>query len=689
MKKIFLLSILLIGLLSPILATNVDVETAKLVAKNLYIQKMGNQSDIKYTTDVKLNFVYEEKARFNNSDVSALYYVFNVGENNGYVIVAGDDNVYPILGYSLRGEFEILNQPPAFRAWINNYEKQIISILNKKAKTNGEISLEWELLKSGRKSENKESKAIIDPLISARWGQGKYYNQYCPDADGGPDDRTPVGCVATAMGQIMQFHKYPEYGNGSHSYYDDNYGYQSADFGNENYDWNNMPNSLYTYGTAVPRLLYHCGVSVDMDYEYDGSGSSLSDARDALVNYFRYSSSAEYVTKNSYSDSEWNSLLYDQLYYGHPVIYRGDDGIDGHAFICDGYNGSNYFHFNWGWNGQFDGYFYLSSLNPSEGYSYSESQKAIINVYPGERSINVITPNKCTKWTPGSIQTIKWSSTGIGEAENLIITLQYGNYSATEADILAYPTLNDGEETIVVPDYEGTILNAFILISYPISSPVANRSADFMLTDGDYVENVLITKPDESSVWMSDIEQEIIWESENLTECEELKIELFDGESWVIIEESIENLGSYTLSLSDIPSTSEAKIRIYNVLDNEILDESEYFTIKRPIKYIDINVDQTGIDNCITDIENTFPEDQVNVFPNPNQGIFTLSMNDIQFIGELKLLIFDDIGRIVYSDNYNNKEEFSKTINLSEHKGIFLLTLIGSEYKFSCKLIIN
>lgn len=210
------------------------------------------------------------------------------------------------------------------------------------------------------------------------------------------------------MAQVMKYWDYPTNGTGSHGYYDgagipDAYGYQSANFGTTTYDWDAMPNVLTGSGLqtdaksssnsidAVSTLIYHCGVSVDMDYGYNGSGISSNEiykVSNSLEGYFNYSSSSQYVVKNNYSNPDWDDLLRNNLTYNKPIFYVGT-GTGGHAFVLDGYTQMQtecctyyaVFHVNWGWGGSQNGYYYLSDLTP-RNFNFNYNQAAVADITP-------------------------------------------------------------------------------------------------------------------------------------------------------------------------------------------------------------------------------------------------------------------------------------------------------------------
>lgn len=372
MKKVVLLVLMISTVFTYSKADIVDQITAKKVAQNHYFVYNDANSTGSYTFTLNHTESY---------DSQPVYYVFNVSDNKGFVIVSAEDNVYPILGYAFEGSFQtqINFIPENFNYWLDNYTDQIVYARQQALKANTTIAEKWnDLLQNNAVAKDFEN---VDPLLSTLWDQGTYYNQLCPNDPSGPGGHVWAGCVATAMGQVMKYHDYPEQGTGSHSYNCQGYGNQSANFGATTYNWSAMPNQVNTSNTAVATLLYHLGVSVDMQYSPSGSGAYSSDARDALVEYFSYSENAQLLPKNAFPIETFEFKLKNELNLNRPVYYSGSGSGGGHAFVCDGYQGDNYFHFNWGWSGYGNGYFYLSNLNPG-GSQFNQGQSAMFYVYP-------------------------------------------------------------------------------------------------------------------------------------------------------------------------------------------------------------------------------------------------------------------------------------------------------------------
>ena len=263
--------------------------------------------------------------------------------------------------------------PDNVRNWLGYYGKQIKAAVDNGIQPSTEITERWTLLKSGQAMPER-SVTAVSPLIQTTWNQDTYYNQSCPADANGPDGHVYTGCVATAMAQIIRYWQWPNQGFNSHSYEHSTYGALSVDFSTATYNYSNMPNSLSsssssTQKTAVAKLMYHCGVAVDMDYGTNGSAAYSMNVPYALYNYFAYADNGTYVFKSDYSDNDWVNLIKQELNNARPVYYSGN-GNGGHAFICDGYTNSGHYHFNWGGGGYNDGYFALSALTPNS-YNFS------------------------------------------------------------------------------------------------------------------------------------------------------------------------------------------------------------------------------------------------------------------------------------------------------------------------------
>ncbi len=308
-------------------------------------------------------------------------YVFSNKSNKGYVVVSADDCVAPLLGYSDGGSFDKDAIPPQMQWWLAEYGRQI-----EYASSRGVSYMDSRQIKDGRK--------VVAPLMSTQWNQDAPYNSEVPSVNG---RNYPTGCVATAMAQVMKYWNYPERGNGTGSItLPTGAQGESAISLRISFDWENMLDA-YKPGKydekqakAAATLMKACGYSTKMSYSMGGSGTLSRFAAAALVNNFSYNPGIAYCERDYYTAQEWEDMLYEEMAAGRPVLYGGASSSVGHEFVCDGYAGDGYFHFNWGWGGMSDGYFLLAALDPgavgigggtgTDGYNFG--QDAVVGIQP-------------------------------------------------------------------------------------------------------------------------------------------------------------------------------------------------------------------------------------------------------------------------------------------------------------------
>jgi hypothetical protein len=324
------------------------------------------------------------------------FYVFNT-EDPGFLIVSGTDAISPILAYSQNNHFDLSYMSPGLEALLKDYETEINYAVHKNLEPSSEIKEEWaDLLyyQPGLKSAS-----LIDsvkPLTTTRWGYGRPYNNFCPAdprasvKNGG---HAPAGCAAIAMAQIFKFWNKPVKGIGSNTYAS-NYGDLSANFGLTTYDWKNMPDVLEDSSPdiqkkAVAALMYHCGISVNMDYNYDYSGSYficepepysyLNCVKKAFYKYFGYKKSIQHFY-GSYTDEGWKQKIIQEIAAGRPVMYAGEDQGAAHASVFEGFDLEGRYYINWGLYGYNNGKYRLNllELKASETLTYNFIRNAVI-----------------------------------------------------------------------------------------------------------------------------------------------------------------------------------------------------------------------------------------------------------------------------------------------------------------------
>lgn len=362
MRKQFLLMLILCLSATMVWAERIDVATARKVAENV----VNAGSGLRSAGDLSLVYAAapgqsHSVLRSGTVDGDADYFVFNAPGNKGFVIVSGEDRAYPVLGQSDEGNFDPDNLPENLRAMLAYYQDQIIYAERTGLEASANIQAEWNRYLNG--SLRASSGNVL--LETANWNQEDPYNLQTPTING---QRTYTGCVATATGIIMRYHKYPTTAVTSGVTTYDGLPVTYAP-----YDWNQMPlnytkgNFTDTQANAVAALMWNIGANVDMDYGVigsEGSSASVESAATALDNVFGYSSAIWSIKKSDFRWDEWKTMIRVELDNDRPLLYRGD-GNGGHAFVCDGYKLSEEsFHINWGWGGYGNGYFLLTALDP-------------------------------------------------------------------------------------------------------------------------------------------------------------------------------------------------------------------------------------------------------------------------------------------------------------------------------------
>lgn len=376
-------------------AVVVSPALAQKVATNFYAQNFS-------APQPDLTIAYTERDPVSGA---AVYYVFNVDRNRGFVIVSADDAAMPIIGYNDKGSYT--NPAPGtntnFVYWMQERKQEIIAIRNQNLPASSEIHDLWTSYSNNVVPNNTHRVSRVMGsfpsntfhLVNSIWNQSPYYNAWCP---GG----SVTGCVSTAMSQIMWYWSYPSHGLFHSAYlcippfYKNNYGLLSADYDTSNYNWAAMPREVNSPNNMVAKLCYDAGVSVGMDYDPSGSGSEVltndaigahwpdtACAQRSYVKFFGFNAatiSGKY--QSSYSLSSWESLLENELNNNRPIQYVGTDPVNGgHTWVCDGYNSTPDFHMNWGWDSAYDGWYSVSSLNPGP-FNFSQNHEVLIGIEP-------------------------------------------------------------------------------------------------------------------------------------------------------------------------------------------------------------------------------------------------------------------------------------------------------------------
>jgi len=302
--------------------------------------------------------------------------------DHGFLILSAEDAVMPVLAYGFTDEIDVDNLAPGASYLLSQYKEEIAFARHTQLPVDERIQNAWKELRNPSRAITTET--VVAPLITAKWNQDKYYNYYSPrdaESPGGYDGKVPNGCVAVAMSQIMYYYRYPESGTGSHTNHND-YGSFHVNFGQQHYCYEAMADKLNFYNNEVSKLIFHAATSVDMMYGADGSGAYSHEVPNAMSSYFRYNTDSHYRQKHDYSDSSWRQMLKADLDAARPIYYSGYSESGGHAFVCDGYNSDEYFHFNFGWGGSSNGYYLTQSGADDATGGFSHGQSAIFNLHP-------------------------------------------------------------------------------------------------------------------------------------------------------------------------------------------------------------------------------------------------------------------------------------------------------------------
>lgn len=357
-----------------------------------------------------------------------LFYIYNNVYGEGFAIISADDALPAVLGYSFSGNASEDSMPDALLMYLSEVANCASVSYNISAQSDS-VSV------------------LVAPLLSTQWGQGTPFNDLCPN-------KWPVGCVATAMAQIMRYWQWPNVGRGSNTYkYGSAYDTKlTVDFSQSTYDWSVMDDVVNLRSSNackenVARISYDCGVAVNMEYTKEGSGAFQYEAMAALVKNFSYSSSSIDVIYRDYceSDEMWRKTIEREIKEKRPVLFCAtSEASGGHCFVLDGLDERGYVHVNWGWSGSYDGFFNLNLLNPGSN-KFSIQQRAVYGIVPdktGEdnvpiQSLMLLEGNLACGW--------KYRALGTDFSTNVTELYNYDDRGRTYSMAIGLYSLNSGE----------------------------------------------------------------------------------------------------------------------------------------------------------------------------------------------------------------------------------------------------
>lgn len=436
----------------------------------------------------------------NNTDA---YYVYNLGNNAGFVIASGDDCAEPILGYSDHGNFDPNNVPENMQAWLDGYAKEIKALQASKVVAPHMLTAD---------SSKKPFRHTIPALMTSKWNQDSPYNDKCPDFHDGFGHR-PTGCVATAVAQVMYYHKWPKdaiSGMPAYQFYDDPSLGGSGTMKDMpaipgiTFDWDNMLDE-YSYSSlkeskeAVANLMLYVGYAMKMMYGAYASGAYTPDIP-AAMRGFGYDKGATYLDREGYSSFEWEEIIYNELAAKRPVLYSGTAEVGGHQFVCDGYD-NEFYHFNWGWGGVSDGFYKLTALAPEQqgiggagnGMNFSSGHQIVIGVQApvegtelpdggpliGRMQLTKNTDGEFTKNNLGKVSLYISSRFAYNGEKDAIYTVGFGMFN------------KDGELMSVCKEVNKQFISGFTDTHSDLNGPVA-LSKESIANDGTYYLRAIV-----------------------------------------------------------------------------------------------------------------------------------------------------------------------------------------------------
>ena len=392
---------LFILLANRLLADNVTAEQAHALATDFFKTNVQTRST---AASPQLQLVWDgEDANTRSVGNLPAFYVFNSTDRKGFVIIAGDDVVMPVLGYSFTNSFVVDGMPSNLKSWMNGLKEQINEVRETGLNTSDVVSEAW------RGVSDMTTGDVVKQYKTAEWDQENPYNTLCPKIEG---TQTVTGCVATAISILMRYHQWPNAGTGTLPAYS----YDALVSGakihqnvsgrtlGHTYAWSDMPlqydrNSSEISKNEVATLMYDCGVMAQSQFNIasaGGTGAATLTAIHGLAEYMNYNKSMLCLRREWYSEAEWIQMLENEIMTVGPVLYGGATlSNEGHQFILDGYTTENYFRVNWGWSGHSNGFFLISALNPddqgaggSTGGGFIANQDALFGLKPAKGNSN-------------------------------------------------------------------------------------------------------------------------------------------------------------------------------------------------------------------------------------------------------------------------------------------------------------
>lgn len=681
MKKFLLLAVIATFTFSTLYAGNVDVRKAQRIG-----EKFMKESTSFRDRSVSSELVYT----YSDAEGAPYIYVFNVS-GAGFVAVSAEDRVKPILAYSTEGTFSADNIAPAFNLTVKSYTDEIQYIRENNVERLADISEEWTRVEKTGRVKTIRNVRTVPILLETLWNQNYPYNALCPEDGGGNGGHVYAGCVATAMAQVMKYFNHPKQGTGSHSYTPGGFGYpsypvQTANYGETFYNFERMPMQLDSTSTEedifyIAQLQWHCGVGVEMMYGPDGSGAYSEDVPNVIGSYFGYNPDAEVLYKDWYWKDDFSEMLKSELDLGRPLYYSGQDdgGGGGHAFVCDGYDENDFFHFNWGWDGKDNAWCAMGALNTTK-YAFNTYNSVVQGFYPiddeyyqrpakavdlevvenelyakGDMSVSISWTNPTTNIGGGAL-------TGI---DSVIIKRNFETIACfTDAEV--GESMSYVDELEEDGNYEYSIL---IHNQYGYSIPVYQR---------------IMVGPKCDLVFELNDEGGDGWKGGTISIARDgvriAKITLEEGSSETRVVPMLQGDLTFIWNKawfgSEYYTENEISFNIYDANDELLFSSPDSLIVGRLFDYTNMCNDTTSVG------EIHHGSTVLNVFPNPVRNQMTVSakgMNNVK--------VYDIVGQEVVNVPVNEDEITLDTERFAD--GVYLISVETANGLISKKIIIN
>lgn len=698
--------LLLFSFAITLFAAKVELQDAKNYAVNAYYQKLNL-----FYEEVSLDQVQIAEFHTIEKNGEAVYYVFNM-ENYGFIILSAEDALNPVQAYSFDNFFYPEEYQDNLTGWMNSRANAVVYSRNNNMQASEETAEQWSTLKDANNLTLFTDDKSVDPLLTQTWNQDWPENYYMPLDQAGPGGRCYVGCVATAMSMIMHYWRYPLQGVGQKTHSSGGYPAVTVNYDNTYYDWDAMlDNSDGAVNLPMAEIGLHAAVSVNMDWGPYGSGTYSTYVPGAMKYYFGYNSTATLYEKQNYNWTSWKSYLETEIDALCPVYYSGDNGESGHAFVCDGYNADEMYHFNFGWSGSGNGWY---DVTTPAGFDWYYNQSIVRFLYPDEDNYPYgCTPDYERNTLVGSFED------GSGPMEDYEANLSCNWLINPQTDIDSVDYINlefvqmNTDENDIITVYDGPTKSDPVLGTYsgdePPSGYISSTSNQMLVTfesNGDAVTGAgwkiqfFSVQPDycssspivltEATGTIGDGSEDFYYQ--NNTNC-----------MWNIQPDWASGV-TLTFTAFDTEDT-EDYLQIYDASNNQLQGEFSGSTIPDPIHVesgelfliwktsgaitkpgweAHWEADNVGIKKEEINIS------KLMVYPNPAKESLTVSFN-VEDNQSYTVKLITVTGEAVYHDNTGYASgTYRNTIQLDDFaSGIYFLNITGEAGTINRKVVIK